>query len=130
PNPTGQGAGNPLVLSAYTFLPKKPLPPGTKRPLLVLVHGGVHGNFNTSSVHILRELIAQGYAVVAPEYRGSSGYTKELWRQIDYGGLEVEDAHAARQWMLENHADVLDPARVGIMGWSHGGLITLMNLFA
>jgi dipeptidyl aminopeptidase/acylaminoacyl peptidase len=126
-NPTAQGAGNPVILSAYTFVPRKPLP-GGKRPLLVLVHGGVHGRLTRNYIHILRELLGQGYAVVAPEYRGSSGYGKDFWQQIDYGGLEVEDVFAARQWMLEHH-DGLDPKRVGILGWSHGGLITLMNLF-
>jgi dipeptidyl aminopeptidase/acylaminoacyl peptidase len=127
-NPTGQGAGNPVVLSAYTFLPRKHLT-GAKVPLVVLVHGGVHGRLDTSYVHILRELLQQGYAVIAPEYRGSSGYGKEFWQLIDYGGLEVEDVYAGKQWMVENH-DVIDPERVGIMGWSHGGMITLMNLFA
>jgi dipeptidyl aminopeptidase/acylaminoacyl peptidase len=127
-NPTGQGAGNPVVLSAYTFLPRK-RPTGAKLPLLILVHGGVHGHFDTNNIHILRELIQQGYAILAPEYRGSSGYGKEFWQLIDYGGLEVEDVYAGKQWMLEN-IDGLDPERVGIMGWSHGGLITLMNLFA
>src|SRR5207248_2607488 len=88
-NPTGQGAGNPLILSAYTFLPRKFA--GAKLPLMILVHGGVHGNFNSSNVHILRELLQQGYAVLAPDYRGSSGHGKEFWQRIDYGGLEVED---------------------------------------
>jgi dipeptidyl aminopeptidase/acylaminoacyl peptidase len=128
PNPTGQGAGNPVIVSAYTFMPKKRLP-DAKLPLVVLVHGGVHGNFDGSHIHILRELLQQGYAVVAPEYRGSSGYGREFWQLIDYGGLEVEDVFAGKQWMLENH-DNIDPERVGIIGWSHGGLITLMNLFA
>ena len=127
-NPTAQGAGNPVILTAWTFLPKKHLSEA-KLPLVVLVHGGVHGNFNTSYVNVLRELLRQGYAVPAPEYRGSSGYGKEFWQLIDYGGLEVEDVFAGKQWMLENH-DVIDPKRVGIMGWSHGGMITLMNLFA
>jgi dipeptidyl aminopeptidase/acylaminoacyl peptidase len=127
-NPTAQGAGNPVVLSAYTFVPRKPLA-NAKRPLIVLVHGGVHGNFDSTNIHILRELLNQGYAVLAPEYRGSKGYGKDFWQLIDYGGLEVEDVNAARQWMLENRDDI-DPERVGIMGWSHGGLITLMNLFA
>ena len=127
-NPTGQGAGNPVVVSAYTFLPRK-YQTGGKLPLLVFVHGGVHGHVNTSAIHILRELLQQGYAVLAPDYRGSSGYGKEFWELIDYGGLEVEDVFAGKQWMLENY-DNIDPERVGILGWSHGGLITLMNLFA
>ncbi len=127
-NPTGQGAGNPVIVSAYTFVPRKAAA-GTKLPLIVLVHGGVHGHLDSSYVHTLRELLEQGYAVIAPEYRGSSGYGKEFWQLVDYGGLEVEDVFAGRQWMLENHQNI-DPARVGIIGWSHGGLITLMNLFA
>jgi dipeptidyl aminopeptidase/acylaminoacyl peptidase len=126
-NPTAQGAGNPVIISAYTFLPRKQ-PADQKLPLIILVHGGVHGNLDGSYVHILRELLKQGYAVLAPEYRGSSGYGKEFWELIDYGGLEVEDVHAGKQWMLETHPQI-DPQRVGIMGWSHGGLITLMNLF-
>jgi dipeptidyl aminopeptidase/acylaminoacyl peptidase len=128
PNPTAQGAGNAVILSAYTFVPRK-RSPEAKLPLVVLVHGGVHGRLDSNDVHILRELLHQGYAVIAPDYRGSSGYGKEFWQLIDYGGLEVEDVHSGKQWMLENH-DFIDPDRVGIMGWSHGGLITLMNLFA
>jgi dipeptidyl aminopeptidase/acylaminoacyl peptidase len=128
PNPTAQGAGNPVLITAYTFLPRK-RPANTKLPLMVLVHGGIHGHFNSTFVHTLRELLHQGYAVIATDYRGSSGYGKEFWELIDYGGREVEDVYAGKQWMLE-HYDVIDPERVGIMGWSHGGLITLMNLFA
>jgi dipeptidyl aminopeptidase/acylaminoacyl peptidase len=127
-SPTAPGAKNPVVIPAYTFLPKKH-PPGQKLPLLVLVHGGVHGNVGSNSVNVLRELLQQGYAVIAPDYRGSSGYGRQFWELIDYGGLEVEDVFAGRQWMLDSHAN-LDPGRVGILGWSHGGLITLMSLFA
>ena len=126
PNPTGQGAGNPVIITAYTFLPKKYL--AAKTPLVVLVHGGVHGNFDTSEAHIVHELVEQGYAVIAPDYRGSTGYGQGFWRLIDYGGLEVEDVFLGKQWMIENHPNI-DPERVGIIGWSHGGLITLMNVF-
>lgn len=127
PNPTAQGAGNPVIVPAYTFIPRK-LDRARKHPLIVLVHGGVHANFSSGGAHIVRELIAQGYTVIAPEYRGSTGYGSEFYRQIDYGGLENEDVFAARNWMIEQH-DFLDPKRVGIMGWSHGGMIALMNIF-
>lgn len=127
-NPTAPGASNPVIVTAYTFIPRK-RPANKKLPLMVLVHGGIHGNLDASYVHVLRELIAEGYAVIAPEYRGSSGYGKEYWQLIDYGGLENEDVFAGKLWMLEAHS-FIDPARVGIMGWSHGGMITLMNLFA
>ena len=128
PNPTGQGAGNPVIITAYTFIPKK-RDPLAKLPLIVLVHGGVHGNFGTGEAHIVQELIAQGYAVIAPDYRGSTGYGAGFYRLIDYGGLENEDVYAGKQWMIENCPSI-DPARVGIVGWSHGGMITLMNIFA
>jgi dipeptidyl aminopeptidase/acylaminoacyl peptidase len=127
-NPTAPSAKNPVIVPAYTFLPKKQAD-GQKLPLIVFAHGGVHGNVGINYVNVLRELLQQGYAVIAPDYRGSAGYGREYWELIDYGGLEVEDVFAGRQFMLENH-DTLDPARVGVMGWSHGGLITLMNLFA
>jgi dipeptidyl aminopeptidase/acylaminoacyl peptidase len=127
PNPTGQGAGNPLIVTAYTFFPKKSAA-SAKLPLIVFVHGGVHGDFETGAAHIVRELVEQGYAVIAPDYRGSTGYGRGYWQMIDYGGLENDDVFAGKQWMIENHANI-DPARVGIIGWSHGGMITLMNIF-
>ncbi|MBO0725258.1 MAG: S9 family peptidase, partial [Blastocatellia bacterium] len=46
PNPTGQGAGNPVIISAYTFLPKRELA-AAKLPPIVFVHGGVHGDFSS-----------------------------------------------------------------------------------
>ena len=126
-NPTAQGAGNPLIIHAYIFIPKK-LDRARKHPLIVLVHGGVHSNFSTGSAHIVRELIEQGYSIIAPDYRGSTGYGGGLYRQIDYGGRENDDVLAGRAWMLETY-DFLDPKRVGIVGWSHGGMIALMNIF-
>jgi dipeptidyl aminopeptidase/acylaminoacyl peptidase len=116
-----------VVISAYTFIPKG-LDKSKKHPMLAYTHGGVHANVNTSSLHIIRELVEQGYSVIAPDYRGSTGYGAEFWRQIDYGGREVDDVHEGVKWMLETYS-FLDPKRVGLIGWSHGGLITLMNLF-
>lgn len=122
-----QGYGNPLKFWSYVFIPKW-IDLDKKYPLMVLSHGGVHGDFTTYYAHIVRELLAQGYIVVAPEYRGSTGYGKTIYERIDYGGLEVEDVYASRNWMVENY-DFVDEDRVGIMGWSHGGMITLFNIF-
>ena len=127
-NPTGIGAGNPVKFYTYTFVPKDRRP-GEKLPMLILPHGGVHADFTTYHTHIVRELMAQGYVVVAPEYRGSTGYGREFYQLIDYGGREVDDIHASTQWALENF-DFVDPQRVGLIGWSHGGLIVLMETFA
>ncbi len=125
---TAIGAGNPVKFWAYVFFPRERAK-NEKLPLLVFPHGGVHGDFSTYYTHILRELLAQGYAVIAPEYRGSTGYGKTVFENIDYGGLEVEDNHACRRFMLDNY-DFIDGGRVGMIGWSHGGLISLMNIFA
>lgn len=123
-NPTGQGAGNPMIIPAYVFTPKSLR---GKAPLVVFVHGGVHGDFASSYAHIVRELMSEGYVVVAPEYRGSTGYGEDLYSQIDYGGAEVDDVKAARDWAVENLSQV-DGNRIGIIGWSHGGYQTLLNI--
>lgn len=126
-NPTAMGAGNPVKFWSYLFFPRN-LDTSKKYPLMVLPHGGVHADFTTYYTHIVRELVSQGYVVVAAEYRGSTGYGKGHYEKIDYGGLEIEDVFASKNYMLENYP-FIDKSRVGIMGWSHGGLITLFNIF-
>ena len=126
-NRTGPGAGNPLIIRAYTFIPKK-MDRSKKQPLLVLAHQGIHGNVSSVELgHIIREMMEQGYAVIAPDYRGSTGYGQGFQNQIDYGGREVDDVLEGKKWMLEKYG-FLDPKRVGAIGWSHGGLITLMQI--
>lgn len=126
-NPTALGAGNPVKFWTYAFFPKN-LNRNEKYPLIVLPHGGVHADFTTYYYHIVRELVVQGYVVVAPEYRGSTGYGEDHFKKIDYGGLEIADALASKNYMIENYK-FIDKSRVGIIGWSHGGLISLMNVF-
>ncbi len=126
-NPTAMGATNPVKFWSYIFIPKS-LDRNKKVPLIILPHGGVHADFTTYHAHIIREMIAQGYVVIAPEYRGSTGYGEGFYKQIDYGGLEVDDVDACREYMIENY-DFIDAGRVGIVGWSHGGLIALMDIF-
>ncbi len=126
-NPTGQGAGNPVKFWSYIFIPKG-IDYSQKYPLIVFPHGGVHSNFSTYYTHIIRELLYQKYIVVAAEYRGSTGYGKSFYEKIDYGGLEIEDVNSSREFVLENY-EFVDKERVGIIGWSHGGLIALMNIF-
>lgn len=132
PNPHGQpryGIANerhPQRIYQYVFLPKG-IDKRKKHPAVVLPHGGVHGDFGTYHVHLVREMLAKGYIVLAPEYRGSTGYGKEMYEAIDYGGLEVDDVVAGRDWAVEELP--VDPKKVAIVGWSHGGLIALMAAF-
>lgn len=88
-NPNAQGAGNPTKFWSYVFIPKN-IDAAKKYPLIVFPHGGVHADFTTYYTHIVRELIAQGYIIVAAEYRGSTGYGESHYKKIDYGGLETE----------------------------------------
>lgn len=116
----------PFPFYSYIFFPKK-MKQTKKYPLIVMPHGGIHGNVCTYWVHLIREMVAQGYIVTMPEYRGSVGFGQGYYEAIDYGGLENEDVLATRDYMVENY-EVVDSTRVGIMGWSHGGMITLMNI--
>lgn len=127
-NPTAMGARNPVKFYSYVFIPKN-CDPDRKYPLIVFPHGGVHGDFTTYHAHIIRELMAQQYIVIAPEYRGSTGYGKDFYEKIDYGGLENDDVNASRNYMVRNY-DMVDSSKVGIIGWSHGGMIALMCVFA
>jgi dipeptidyl aminopeptidase/acylaminoacyl peptidase len=126
-NPTAPGAKNPLIIHAMTFVPKS-IDRTKKQPLIVFAHQGIHSDFGRDYEYgVVKDLVKQGYSVIGPDYRGSTGYGGGLYNQIDYGGLEVDDVFNARAWMLENY-DFLDPKRVGMIGWSHGGFITLMNI--
>jgi dipeptidyl aminopeptidase/acylaminoacyl peptidase len=93
---------------------------------MVWVHGGVHGNWTESYWPFVKEAVERGYVVVVPEYRGSTGYGKEFHEEIDYGGYEVDDAVTGADYLKT--LPYVDPERIGIMGWSHGGYITLLAL--
>ena len=125
-DPKDRFSGNKLQFYTYVFIPKD-IDTDKKYPLMVLPHSGIHANFSTYYAHIVRELIAQGYVVVSAEYRGSTGYGKTTYENIDYGGRENDDVLESRNYMIENYSFV-DANRVGVMGWSHGGMIALMQI--
>jgi dipeptidyl aminopeptidase/acylaminoacyl peptidase len=94
---------------------------------MVWVHGGVHGNWDENYLPFIIEAVQRGYVIIAPDYRGSTGHGEAHHRAIDYGGREVDDVASAVD-VLKAMPEV-DPGRIGIMGWSHGGLITALLLF-
>ena len=115
-----------MEIPAYVFQPlEKRGPQG--HAAMVWVHGGVHGNWGITMWPFIREAVERGYVIVAPEYRGSTGYGEEHHRAIDYGGYEVDDVISAYDWMTSTLTHV-DPERVGMMGWSHGGFITIHSI--
>ncbi len=115
-----------LDIPAYLWQPlRKRGPKG--HAAMIWVHGGVHGNVDVGFVPFVRDAVARGYVIIAPEYRGSTGYGKDFHEAIDYGGYEVDDVMTAYDWLVGNLPHV-DPDRVGMMGWSHGGYITLHSV--
>ena len=92
------------------------------------VHEDIRGHLYEHYIPYIREATARGYVVIAPEYRGSIGYGQAFYDAIDYGGREVDDVVTAVEVLRSRYPQV-DPGRIGIIGWSHGGLITLLSMF-
>ena len=98
---------------------------GTKVPLLLRIHGGPGGSQDQHSFSTERQLFAaNGYAVLAVNYRGGSGRGQKFSRAIfaDWGHYEVEDLHAGVEHVVK--MGVADPDRLGVGGWSYGGILT------
>jgi dipeptidyl aminopeptidase/acylaminoacyl peptidase len=116
-----------LDIPAYLFQPlTKRGPRG--HAAIIWVHGGVHGNMDTLYFPFIKEAIDRGYVIMTPEYRGSTGFGEAFHKAIDYGGYEVDDVISAVEY-LKAKVPQVDPERIGIMGWSHGGFITLHSVF-
>jgi dipeptidyl aminopeptidase/acylaminoacyl peptidase len=102
--------------------------PARKYPLLVVIHGGPTGVSRaipfTSTIYPIDVWVPRGVLVLEPNYRGSAGYG-EKFRALNVRNLGVGDA-----WDVLSGVDALiakgivDPARVGTMGWSQGGYIS------
>ena len=113
---------NDFLVPAYVFAPRDTT---RRRPVIVIVHGGVHGDFDDQYVPHIRSLVREGWVVVAPEYRGSTGYGAAHYDAIDYGGKEVEDCVRAREFIAGHAPAWADTSRTAMLGWSHGGFIAL-----
>ena len=97
---------------------------GTKVPFLLRIHGGPNGQDQHAFSTERQLLAANGYAVLAVNYRGSSGRGQKFSRAIfaDWGHYEVEDLQAGVEHVIK--MGVADPDRLGIGGWSYGGILT------
>ncbi len=95
-----------------------------KLPTLLRIHGGPTGQ-DAYSFNFERELFAaSGYLVVSPNYRGSNGRGEKFMNAIsgDWGNKEVVDVLAATDYVVSK--GMADPDRLGIGGWSYGGITT------
>ncbi|MDB6167450.1 MAG: hypothetical protein JWM88_314 [Verrucomicrobia bacterium] len=96
-----------------------------RRPGLVVVHGGFHEKLDWRFFRLIVEAVEHGYAVIFPEYRGSSGYGETIYTNT-YGVTDVADVLAAADYLAKK--DFVDPARLGIVGHSRGGMATLLAI--
>ncbi len=97
---------------------------GVRYPTIAWVHGGPVGQDGHDFDTMSQILAAQGYLVINPNYRGSSGRGHEFSRAIyaDWGNLEIQDIHAVMDKLVDE--GLADPERLGIGGWSYGGINT------
>lgn len=113
-----------MSIPAFVFTPLTPRGP-KGHPALVWVHPDIRGHVYEYFIPYVQEAVKRGYVVIAPEYRGSWGYGAEHYDAIDYGGAEVDDVLTSVDYLKK--MSIVDPARIGIIGWSHGGMITLLS---
>jgi len=99
--------------------------PNQKVPALVWVHGGPGGQSRTGYFALIQYLVNHGYAVLAVNNRGSSGYGKTFYKMDDrnHGDKDLKDCIAGKNWLTSQ--DYIDGERIGIIGGSYGGYMTM-----
>src|SRR4051812_2182681 len=136
----------PVAVSFPSRLDRKPVPASlmvsksidrTRRhPALVWIHGsgsdqnflGWHPGSYRMYYSLCQYLAQQGYVVLTPDYRGSSGYSRD-WSTGVYMGLGVNDtADVAAGADYLKTLDYVDPNRIGVFGLSYGGFLTLQAM--
>jgi len=110
-------------IDAFLTLPPD-AKPGRKLPTILRIHGGPTSQFSTAFQTEWQMFAAHGYAVVAANPRGSTGYGSAFSRAIwaDWGNKDYQDVMAAVDAAIA--MGVADPDRLGVGGWSYGGILT------
>ncbi len=112
-------------ISAFAYVPYNAEKNG-KNAAIVFIHGGPTGQTMNGFTRVIQYLVNQGFFVIAPNYRGSTGYGKEFEDadRFDMGGGDLEDVIAAAEWIKKT--GFIDPKKVAVMGGSYGGYLTMM----
>ena len=98
----------------------------THAPAVVMIHGGPNWHFSLEWNPIMAHLASRGYAVLCPNYRGSTGYGRE-WQyaaRFDMGSVDTRDVAAGAQYLLREGI----ASKVAVTGRSHGGYLTMTCL--
>jgi dipeptidyl aminopeptidase/acylaminoacyl peptidase len=115
------------TISAFVYTPYN-LPRNGQHPAIVYVHGGPTSQTMNTFNRFVQYMANQGYIVIAPNYRGSTGYGKEFQQAnlFDMGGGDLQDVLAAADWIKQT--GYVDPKKLILMGASYGGYLTMMGV--
>jgi len=115
------------TVSAFVYVPYN-LPRNGEHPAIVFVHGGPTSQTMNTFNRFVQYVANQGYLVIAPNYRGSTGYGKEFQQAnlFDMGGGDLQDVLSAADWIKQT--GYVDPKKVILMGGSYGGYLTMMGV--
>lgn len=102
--------------------------PGNPAPALIWMHGGPGGQSTVHYNYLIQYLVNHGYAVLAVNNRGSSGYGKAFFQAADlkHGEADLDDCIFAKKFLISTGS--IDKERIGILGGSYGGYLTLAAL--
>ena len=115
-----------LEVPAYVFRPRDPGP--GKLPVVINIHGGPESQYRPSFSPLTQYLVAQGFAVIAPNVRGSTGYGK-IYEHLDDQRKRLDsvaDLGGLHDWIATTTD--LDPDRCALYGGSYGGYMVLCGL--
>jgi len=112
-------------ISAFVYVPYNAEKNG-QNAAVVAIHGGPEDQARNAFSRNIQYLVNQGYFVITPNYRGSSGYGKEFEdaNRFDMGGGDLQDVISAAEWIKKT--GFIDPKKVAVMGGSYGGYLTMM----
>jgi len=115
------------TISAFVYVPYN-APRNGQHAAIVYVHGGPTSQTHNSFNRLIQYVVNKGYFVIAPNYRGSTGYGKEFQNAnlFDMGGGDLQDVLAAADWMKQTGYP--DPKKLILMGGSYGGYMTMMGV--
>ena len=113
------------TISALLYVPRNMQRNG-QNAAIVYIHGGPTSQTVNSFNRFIQHIVNQGYMVIAPNYRGSTGYGKEFQNAnlFDMGGGDLQDVLAATDFLKATGYP--DPRKLAVMGGSYGGYMTMM----
>jgi dipeptidyl aminopeptidase/acylaminoacyl peptidase len=111
-------------ISAFVYVPYNAERNG-RNAAVVFIHGGPEAQYLNWYNSSVQYLVNQGFFVIVPNYRGSSGYGKEFQdaNRFDMGGGDLQDIVSAADWIVRT--GYVDPKKVTLYGGSYGGYLTM-----